>query len=410
MKNNESNKVNMDKKLLMYMHAGSGNHGCEAIVNSLCHLLSSDTSSHVDISVLSNDKPEDERYSIGGLCKLIQEKKIAEHFFTHVIYYIYRKLTGDKESFLAYRYRRAGKLSGYDLAISIGGDNYCYDIMVNDLIVANSLFNKKGVKTVLLGCSVEPDLLTDSRILEDMKKYSLIISRESVTTKALLDAGVTSVKQLPDPAFALGTKYRKLPENFIEGNTVGINVSPMILDYESKDNKGIAWKNYVKLAQYILSETDMNVALIPHVIWARSDDMKPTMKLYDEFKDKYPSRIMVVEDGTCEEIKGDIAKCRFFVGARTHSTIAAYSSCVPTLVAGYSVKSIGIARDLFGTEEGYVVDVRSLGSEDGLVDSFKRIVQEESDIKKTLSVQTTKYKQELEKMSDMLKDVMEQSD
>ena len=26
-------------KLIVYMHAGSGNHGCEAIVNSLCHMI-----------------------------------------------------------------------------------------------------------------------------------------------------------------------------------------------------------------------------------------------------------------------------------------------------------------------------------------------------------------------------------
>ena len=28
-----------EKKLVMYMHAGSGNHGCEAIVNSVCHMI-----------------------------------------------------------------------------------------------------------------------------------------------------------------------------------------------------------------------------------------------------------------------------------------------------------------------------------------------------------------------------------
>ena len=26
-------------KIVLYTHAGSGNHGCEAIVNSLCKLL-----------------------------------------------------------------------------------------------------------------------------------------------------------------------------------------------------------------------------------------------------------------------------------------------------------------------------------------------------------------------------------
>lgn len=29
----------MEEKLILYMHAGSGNHGCEAIVNSLCHMI-----------------------------------------------------------------------------------------------------------------------------------------------------------------------------------------------------------------------------------------------------------------------------------------------------------------------------------------------------------------------------------
>ena len=28
-----------EKRLVMYMHAGSGNHGCEAIVNSTCHMI-----------------------------------------------------------------------------------------------------------------------------------------------------------------------------------------------------------------------------------------------------------------------------------------------------------------------------------------------------------------------------------
>jgi colanic acid/amylovoran biosynthesis protein len=62
-----------------------------------------------------------------------------------------------------------------------------------------------------------------------------------------------------------------------------------------------------------------------------------------------------------------------FVGARTHATIAAYSSCVPTLVVGYSVKARGIARDIFGSEENMVIPVQSLEHEDDLVNAFKYI-------------------------------------
>lgn len=391
--------VNKDKKYLLYMHAGSGNHGCEAIVNSLCNLLKSDDT---DITLVSNDKAEDERYSIGKLCNIVQEQKMDEHFVTHALYYIYRKITGDRESFLNYRYKNAGKYSDYDLAISIGGDNYCYNIMVDDLVLANRMFNNKNVKTVLLGCSIEPELLKNPRIVEDMKRYSLIISRESITTKALKDAGVDHVVQLPDPAFALEPIYRELPKNFVEGNTVGINVSPMILDYEAEGSKGIIWNNYVELMRYVLEDTDMNVALVPHVIWARNDDVKPIQKLYDEFKDKYDNRISLVQDGTCQELKGDIARCRFFVGARTHSTIAAYSTGVPTLVAGYSVKSIGIARDLFGTEEGYVVDVRELKTEKELVNSFKEIVARETKIRGALAKQIPDYKAKLAGIKEIL--------
>lgn len=390
-----------NRKYLLYMHAGSGNHGCEAIVNSLCHLIGAKDKE--DITLVSNNKAEDERYSLGKLCNIVQEQKMGEHFVTHVLYYIYRKITGDKESFLNYRYKKAGKYSDYDLAISIGGDNYCYDIMVDDLVLANSMFNSKGLKTVLLGCSIEPTLLKNPRIVEDMKRYSLIISRESITTKALKDAGVDKVVQLPDPAFVLEPVYREFPKNFKEGNTVGINVSPMILDYESKNSSGIVWKNYVKLLSYILKETDMNVALVPHVIWDRSNDNIPIKRLYDELKDEYADRIALVQDGTCQELKGDIARCRFFVGARTHSTIAAYSMGVPTLVVGYSVKSIGIARDLFGTEEGYVVDVRELSDANKLSDCFQKMILMENDIRNCLIEKKHRYLRKVSMLKEELK-------
>ena len=70
-----------------------------------------------------------------------------------------------------------------------------------------------------------------------------------------------------------------------------------------------------------------------------------------------------------------------FVGARTHATIAAYSSCVPTLVLGYSVKSRGIARDLFGNEENYVLPVQSLQEPDELTKHFRWLVGHEKEIK-----------------------------
>jgi polysaccharide pyruvyl transferase WcaK-like protein len=48
------------------------------------------------------------------------------------------------------------------------------------------------------------------------------------------------------------------------------------------------------------------------------------------------------------ELKWIIARCEIFAGARTHATIAALSSGVPTLSIGYSLKARGLNQDIFG--------------------------------------------------------------
>jgi polysaccharide pyruvyl transferase WcaK-like protein len=106
-------------------------------------------------------------------------------------------------------------------------------------------------------------------------------------------------------------------------------------------------------------------------------------KLYDDFHQN--PRLIMIEDHTAPELKYIISKCDFFVGTRTHATIAAYSSCVPTLVVGYSVKARGIARDLFGTEEGYVLPVQGLKEPRELTAAFCRRMEQEAADRKHLT-------------------------
>lgn len=372
------------------MHAGSGNHGCEAIVNSLCRMV------REPAVLVSYRAGEDEKYSLKEQCELIQERSFAEHKLAHILYYGYRKLTGDQESFIRYRY---GKVFGKDmspLAISIGGDNYCYDSMLSDLRLTNAAFGKQGTKTVLLGCSIEPELLRRPEIVEDLSRYHTIIAREPITYETLQETfgknGLQKNPQIycyPDPAFTLRAKKLPLPEGFQEGNTVGINISPMIQEKETRS--GITMENYEALLQYIIQNTDMQIALIPHVVWNQNDDRKPIHMLYERFKET--GRVIEIEDASCEVLKGYIGRCRMFVGARTHATIAAYSSLVPTLVVGYSVKARGIARDLFGTEENYVVPVQSLQDKENLVSSFRWLLSREREIRNHLEAVMPSYQE-----------------
>ena len=360
-------------RLVMYLHGGSGNHGCEAIVNSTCHMIED-----IPKLLVTNSEKEDRLYSVAPLCDILQERKIAEHFFAHVWYYVWRMVFHDPECFMRYRFRAVLGRNLAPLYVSIGGDMYCYELSKKEAIVANSTFNRAGAKTVLWGCSLEPELLQDPEVVEDMKRYTLITPRESITADALKAAGVVeNVKLYPDPAFSLQPEKTELPEHFQPGNTIGINISPMIVRNESVE--GITVSNYRKLMDHILETTDCSIALIPHVMWNYNDDRLTLAELYEDYKDN--DRVILLPDMGCQQIKYIISKCRAFIGARTHATIAAYSGMVPTLVIGYSVKARGIARDLFGTEEHYVLPVQTLSDPEELIKAYDWMMEREDQIR-----------------------------
>ena len=262
-----------------------------------------------------------------------------------------------------------------DFAFSIGGDNYCYGVPTFIYLI-NKELRKRNVKTILWGCSVEPDAI-QGEMLEDLKGYTHIFVRESLTYEAMKAKGIEQVSLFPDPAFLLERKDLPLPEGFQEGNTVGINVSPMVIGLEKE--KGVTLQNYIELMKYIIKNTDMQIALIPHVVWSHNDDRIPLQLLYNQFKDT--GRVCLIGDHSAEELKGYIARCRFIVAARTHASIAAYSEQVPTLVVGYSVKARGIAKDLFGTDENYVIPVQNFKQNRDLLDSFRWLMLQEDNIR-----------------------------
>lgn len=376
------------KKFFLYGHNGSGNHGCEAIVRSTCKILR-EGFGDIDITLASGNTNEDREYELDKLTSLINEKNtVSKLSLPYINAYLNIKLkkNGLESEKLAYR-KTFYNVEKDTIAFSIGGDNYCYPGYERFTMLHNML-RERNIKTVLWGCSVEPSKINDF-MKEDLVNYDLIIARETLTYDALKGIGA-NVKLYPDPAFQLNKIEKELPKNFKENNTVGINISPMVMNKESI--LGITIENYIELMKYILENTDMNVVLIPHVIWEdNNDDRKPSKFLYDKFKDT--NRVVLIEDDNCEVLKGYISRCRFFIGARTHSTIAAYSTCVPTLVIGYSVKAKGIAKDIFGTYKNYVLPVQSLSNKDDLINAFEWMKNNEDDIRKHLNKFMPGYKE-----------------
>lgn len=362
--------------VLFYGNGSCGNHGCEAIVRGTIQLLR-----NASYTVLSENISDDIRYGLGNISKIIPAKEERRRNISFFKAYAKLKLTGNYTDMDGLYFMPViQRLSGYgDVALSVGGDNYCYG---NTAIYGylNAAYKKNHIKTVLWGCSIEPDVVKKPSVAEDLRRYALVAARESITYEAVKAVGA-NVVQMPDPAFHMQPETCDTDERFLKSNVVGINISPHII--VSEGHHGAAYANYRELIQYILDNTNAYIALIPHVVWANNDDRIPLKQLYDDFGQN--QRLILVDDHTAPELKYIISQCSFFVGARTHATIAAYSTGVPTLVVGYSVKARGIARDLFGTEDGYVLPVQQLKESDELTQAFARLYEKRDAIRAHLN-------------------------
>lgn len=375
-------------KIFLLGHTGCVNRGCEAIVKSTIKLLKN--SGLNDIYLCGMEEQYDRKFGIDKFCNYIPIKKLKKYSFKRIFFGILKKF------FHIYEPMEKMKLKPVfdimlpnDIVLIIGGDTYCYN-NPTWLFAYNSIAKKKGAKTILWSCSIEKTLITDEMIC-DLKKYDYIFPREQISYNNLLECGIEKCKMLlmSDSAFNLDTNRVNKYENLV--NAVGINVSPIVVANEN------AYKAICELIKYIVNETDMNVLLVPHV-YDRSNMLNSInanddgilMKIKNDINSEKVS--LVEEEFNCEELKYIISKCRFFVGARTHSTIAAYSSEVPTLVLGYSVKSRGIAKDLFGTEDGYAIMYDSVNDEMVLKNAFINIMKLENKIRTEYSIKIPKYK------------------
>lgn len=383
--------------IVIYSNGSAGNHGCEAITRGTVAVLGSEHK-----YIVQSPQPEDDiRCGLDRLAEIRPASCPAKKDLRFLLAYLKMKMTGAYTDMDGLCYvpgiRRAAKDNR--IALSVGGDNYCYP-GTEIYGWLNREYRKNGMKTVLWGCSVEPDVVAKPEVAKDLAGYDLIVTRESISYDALVKVQKNTVLA-PDPAFFMEPQTCEIDERLKSGNVIGINASPHILKCEAA--AGIAYENYRNLIAHILHHTDACIALIPHVVWASNDDRAVLRRLYEDFG--RDPRLILVEDHTAPELKYIISHCRMFIGARTHATIAAYSSCVPTLVVGYSVKARGIARDLFGTEENYVLPVQELSDNAQLTRAFDWIRCREDAIREHLHQTLPEYRSRYRDAVDAINDL-----
>ncbi len=376
------------KKIFLCGNTGSINRGCEAIVDSTVNLLNCRNGDiYLATFAPEQDRALTSRLGINMISYDGYPTRIHRYFYAGTRKIFKRSLAGlsliQKPLF--------DMMSTEDISLNVGGDTYCYSRPINSLAL-NKYTHKKGITNILWCCSIEKGAI-NKEILRDLNTYTYIFAREQITVDNLISSGIDANKivKVCDPAFFLSATETDLPLNFIEENTVGLNLSEMVINPQNPYVYGAV----IDTIRYIIDKTDMNVCLIPHVysIANNTNDYPILKRVYEEFGSE---RVSIVDrELNCEQLKYIISKCRFFVGARTHSTIAAYSSGVPTLVLGYSVKSKGIATDLFGTYNGFVLPYTEITDKNEILSSLISIFDKEEEIKGIYDTVLPAYKKQL---------------
>ncbi len=388
------------RKVMLYQHAGSYNHGCEALATTvsseIARVMPDD-----EVYLCSHDAKQDREFVLPDVDYITEGKRWLRRWTLPWFFYQVDKRTINCK-WLQEKIeidRNCIKLAkGMDVCIAIGGDNYCYN-KGKIYWPGERVIKKMGKKMMLWGCSVEPDELP-GELAEHLSLFDAITVRESISYEAFVKCGLGDKAHLvADPAFLLEPEAVELPEGFEEGKLVGINLSPMILNYTEEREKVV--ESIYALINHILGTTDMNVVLVPHVRLPVTDDMDTLRPIYERYRES--GRVLLLDDYSlsCRQLKGYISKCRFFIGARTHSIIAAYSTCVPALALGYSVKAKGIARDIFGTEENLVLPVQTFNDPASTVRGFDYLVEHEDEIRQKLEDVMPEYKENARKSAEV---------
>ena len=367
------------------IHLDGGNRGCEAIAKGSAELLGVGCSQLVG---LCNDIALDEKLGVGNFVTLvphIEKLSVWQKVCRKIERTLARTEKLKNEVRAKYKYINFLKhIKKNDVMISTGGDMMCYGN--NQVITTNNILHRKGIKTILWGCSMGQENLTPEKE-ETLHNFSMIYARESLSYEFFRGLGLKNVCLFPDPAFVLKPEECALPKCFDEQGVIGLNLSNYVLGSYSFDTP--MGKEVVKMMDYLLKETNYHILLIPHVTWEGQDDRIVLQMLMDKYAKSGRVTYLDIENLNYCQIRYIISKCHLFIGARTHSVISAYATCVPTIAIGYSIKSRGIAKDLHLPIET-IVDSKHV-TKDNMINAVKYAIASADSIHTILANEIPTY-------------------
>lgn len=252
------------------------------------------------------------------------------------------------------------------IVMSIGGDTFTDDFWsprpyFRDLRYCAAM----GKKTVIWAASIGPfhGAKAEKEYAAALRNVSLITVRDSESENYLRSIEVVeNVVRVADPAFTLTPQPVQNDPIDGDGKIIGFGLSALATSAYA-NNK--AYEDaFVSLGNRLLEASHVTLLLIPHVTGnptQAGDDEAVCKAVHARLSDS--ARAIIANSSlTAGQMKYLIGRCDCFIGSRTHSTIAAFSSLVPTISVGSTQKVYGINRDLFGHTE-YVLPVEEVNAQ-----------------------------------------------
>ena len=199
-----------------------------------------------------------------------------------------------------------------------------------------------------------------------MKKSTMVFARDHQSFDVLKQLNTPNRDEVIDVAFALPFE-RKTEHRDPSKLAVGLSVSALLHHggYEGSANQFGLRADYKALTDRLirtLLERGHEVHLVPHVIptgFPAEDDYTVS----EELQQQYPELKLAPRFKGPIEAKSYISGMDFFVGARMHATIGAFSAGVPVVPLAYSRKFAGLYQSL---DYHRVVDLKTEGTDSAL--------------------------------------------
>ena len=228
------------------------------------------------------------------------------------------------------------------------------------------LVNKKYL---LLPQTIGPftDLAIRRKAIKSIGEAAFVMTRDRQSYDYVKEIAPNqkNLREYIDVAFFLPYKKKTFEEGSIH---VGLNISALLWNggYTRDNQFGLRCDYHRAIREtieFFLSMPDVTLHLVPHVVLSEryvENDYEVSFDLFEEY---HNNRLILAPFFLSPvDAKSYISGLDFFMGARMHATIAAFSSGVPVVPMAYSRKFNGLFIDTLHYDN--LVDMKTMGDED----------------------------------------------